>query len=269
VALWAFVVLSAGLFAQDPETLPAALTAVGFDQRLNESVPFDLSFLDETGRRVRLGDYLGTQPAILVLVQYECPMLCNLILNGLVDVLDKLPFDVGREFQVITVSFDTREQPALAQAKKATYVGRLGRPGAEDGWHFLTGDGTAVDRLAGAVGFRYGYDAANDRFAHPSGLVLLTPQGRIARYFFGVEYSPRDVRLGLVEASQNTIGTAVDQVMLFCYGYDPKTGRYTAAVMNLVRAGGVATLVGIGLFVALSSRSRARDEALAANIRDS
>jgi protein SCO1/2 len=248
-------IVAAGALAQSPQSLPPALDRVGFDQRLDTLVPLDAAFLNETGRTVRLGELLGDKPAVFVLVQYRCPMLCNLILNGLVDVLEKLPFQLGEEFNVITVSFDAREQPSLAVAKKAAYVERLDRPGAEKGWHFLTGDATAIDRLTAAVGFRYNYDRVQDRFAHPSGLVVVTPQGKIARYFFGVEYSPRDLRLGLVEASQNKIGSAVDQVMLFCYGYDSATGKYTAAVMNMVRTGGVITVVAVIAFI-VRNRSR-------------
>ncbi len=257
-ALNAIVALCGLAVAQAPEKLPESLERVGFDQRLDAVVPLDLTFRDEHGRAVRLADYVGDKPAILVLVQYKCPMLCNLILNGLTDVLGKLSFDAGREFNVITVSFDAREKPALAVAKQAAYLERYDRPSAAAGWHFLTGDQASIDRLTEAVGFRYVYETDRDRFAHPSGLVVLTPQGKIARYFFGVEYSPRDLRLGLVEASQNKIGTAVDQVMLFCYGYDPKTGKYTAAVMNLVRTGAVVMVLAVVAFIV---RNRGRQGA--------
>src|SRR5947209_1461987 len=176
--------------------LPPALRDVGFDQRLDEQVPLDLEFRDEWGRSVRLGDYFTDKPVILVLAYYRCPMLCTEVLNGLARGLLDVSFDIGKEFQVVTVSFDPREQPELAAAKKRTYLERYGRPGAEAGWHFLTGDQDAIDRLTKAVGFRYSYDATNDQFRHAAGVVVLTPTGKISRYFYDVKYSSRDLRLG-------------------------------------------------------------------------
>jgi protein SCO1/2 len=188
-------------------------------------------------------------------------MLCTQVLNGLVQAMLDLPLDLGKDFQVVTVSFDAREGPELAAAKKKSYLERYGRPGAAAGWHFLTGPQESIDRLTHAVGFRYRYDARKDQFAHVSGIMILTPQGRIARYFYDIRYSPRDVKLGLVEASQGTIGSATDQILLFCFHYDPSEGKYGPAVMNFVRLGGVLTVLAIGcLFVKLwwsdSIRSR-------------
>ena len=228
---------------------PAILNEIGYDQRLGESVPRDIVLRDEAGRDVRFGDFLGRKPVVLTLVYYECPMLCTLTLNGLAGALKTLAFDVGREFDVVTVSFDARETPALAAAKKKAYLARYGRPGAEQGWHFLTGDASSIARLTSAVGFRYVWDERTRQFAHPSGVVLLTPDGRIARYLFGIEYAPKDLRMGLMEASERRIGTAVDQALLFCYRYDPATGRYGLLTMRLIQGGGVLTVLGLGAFI--------------------
>jgi protein SCO1/2 len=226
-------------------TLPRALRDVRFDQKLDAQVPLDLTFSDEAGKRVTLADYCGKKPVILVLAYYRCPMLCTLVLNGLVQALLELPFDAGREFEVVAVSFDARETPDLAAEKKKTYCERYGRPGAAAGWHFLTGDQESIDALTQAVGFGYSYDSARDQFAHASGLVVLTLTGKVSRYLYGIKFAPRDVRLGLVEASDNKIGSPVDQVLLFCFHYDPAEGKYGAKVMTFVRAGGVLTLVSL------------------------
>jgi protein SCO1/2 len=233
---------------------PPILREVGIDQHLDQQVPLDLVFHDETGQAVQLGQYFGSKPVILALVYYECPMLCTLTLNGLVSALKVLSFDVGNQFNVVTVSFNPQETPALAAAKKQTYLERYGRVGAEQGWHFLTGDAAAIQRLTEAVGFRYVYDAEQKQYAHAAGITLLTPQGKIARYFFGVEFSPRDLRLGLVEASHNQIGSPVDQLLLYCYHYDPTTGKYGAVAMNMVRVGGVLTVLALGGFVIMALR---------------
>ncbi|HEX2251798.1 MAG TPA: SCO family protein [Thermoanaerobaculia bacterium] len=245
--------------------VPAELTDIGFDQKIGERVPADLAFRDESGRAVTLGDYLdGERPVLLSLVYYECPMLCDLTLSGLAASMKPLTFDVGADFQVVSVSFDPGETPATAAAAEARYVPRYGRAGAEDGWHFLTGDAEPIRRLTEAVGFRYSYDEERDVYAHAAGAVLLTPDGRIARYFFGTEYPPKDLRLGLVEAAEGGIGTPVDQVLLYCYQYDPATGRYSAATMNLIRAGGVLTVLALGGFIGTMlyrERRRARTSA--------
>ncbi|HEX5270092.1 MAG TPA: SCO family protein, partial [Gemmataceae bacterium] len=225
---------------------------------LGAQVPLDAEFRDETGGVVKLGDYFGDKPVILVLAYYRCPGLCTMVLNGLVQALLDVPLEMGRDFQVVTVSFDPRETPALAAAKKKTYLERYGRPGAEAGWHFLTGEQEPITRLTEAVGFRYRYDSVNDQFAHASGIMVLTPKGKVSRYFYDIAYSPRDVRLGLVEASGNRIGTASDQVLLFCFHYDPAEGKYGAAVMNLVRLGGVLTILGVVAMVFVLWRQERR-----------
>lgn len=233
---------------------PALLRAIGFDQRLDAQVPLDLAFRDEIGRPVRLADYLGRKPVILVLAYYECPMLCSLVLNGLLRSLRTLSFDVGDQFNVVTVSFDPSETPTLAAAKKKSYIERYGRIGAAKGWHFLTGEEGPIRQLAEAVGFRYAYDVEKNQYAHATGIVVVTPPGRIARYFYGLEYPPKDLRLALVEASANTIGSAVDQVLLYCYQYDPATGRYGVLIMNIIRLAGFATVLTLGTFMAVMFR---------------
>ncbi len=231
--------------------LPPQLQNVGFDQRLDEQVPLDLVFRDEAGRDVALRDYFHGKPVILVMAYYRCPMLCTLVLNGLVQGMLDMNFDVGKEFEVVTVSFDPRETPELAAEKKKTYLARYGRPGAAEGWHFLTGDEPAIKKLTQAVGFRYRYDPVADQYAHASGIIILTPTGKISRYFYDVRFPGRDLRLGLVEASANKIGSPVDQVLLFCFHYDPTVGKYGVAIMNIVRLGGIATVLSLVLLVGL------------------
>ena len=237
--------------AQTEQMQDAILRDIAIDQHLNEQVPLDLTFRDEAGQSVQLGQYFGHKPVILALVYYECPMLCTLTLNGLVSALKAVSFDVGNQFNVVTVSFNPAETPSLAAAKKETYLKSYGRAGATAGWHFLTGDDANIKRLVDAVGFRYRYLPERKQFAHAAGITLLTPSGKIARYFFGVEYAPRDLRLGLVEASQERIGSPVDQLLLYCFHYDPATGKYGAVVMNIVRLGGAMTVLVLGgaLFV--------------------
>jgi protein SCO1/2 len=232
---------------------------VGFDQRLNESVPLDLVFRDETGREVRLGEYFGEKPVILSLAYFKCPMLCTLVLNGLVRSLRATSCDAGREFEVITVSFDPKETTETAATMKRVYLDEYRRPGAEKGWHFLTGDDEAIKRLTEAVGFRYRYDAETGQFAHASGIVVLTPKGRVAQYFYGLEYSARDLRLSLVESAENRIGSPVDQVLLYCFRYDPAKGKYGLVIMRTLRVAGVGTVLGLGvLIVGLVYRQRRR-----------
>jgi protein SCO1/2 len=247
------------------ESRPAILRDVGIDQRLNAQVPLDLMFRDETGKAVRLGDYFGGKPVILSLAYYECPMLCTLVLNGLASALKVLSFDIGKQFNVVTVSFNPTETPALAAAKKETYLKAYGRAGAADGWHFLTGEAAAIERLTEAVGFHYQYDPERKQYAHAAGIMILTPQGKIARYFYGVEFPPRDLRLGLVEAADNRIGSPVDQLLLFCFHYDPATGKYGAVVMNSVRVAGALTLLAIATFwIIMWRRDAARHRRLTA-----
>jgi protein SCO1/2 len=248
--------------ARAPSGLPKALNGVGIDQRLNEQLPLDLVFKDENGESVKLGDYFGKKPVVLSLVYYQCPMLCNQVLNGMVTAFKVMAFQPGQEFEVVTVSFDPRETAALAAAKKNTYVNYLPearRVGAAGGWHFLTGDETNIKRLTDAVGFRYHFDDATNQFAHASAIYVTTPQGKLARYFYGIEYAPRDLRLGLIEAADNKIGSPVDQLLLYCFHYDPATGKYGAVVMNMMRAGGIAMLVVmVAMFLVFRRREQRR-----------
>jgi protein SCO1 len=239
----------------DPATAkPGLLSKIGIDQRLNQQVPLDLTFVDETGREVKLGEYFGKRPVLLALVYYECPMLCTQVLNGVTGALKVLSFDVGKEFDVVAVSINPKEGPGLAAAKKQAYVERYGRPQTADGWHFLTGREENIRALANAVGFRYAYVEDIKQYAHGAGVELLTPKGVIARYFYGIEYAPRDIRLGIIEAAEERIGSAIDSVLLLCYHYDPATGKYGAAVITLVRIGAVMTMIGFAVFLWVALR---------------
>jgi len=258
VALCVFVSLWFIPSALAQSTLPPMLKGVALNQKLNAQLPLDLELKDETGHAVHLGDYFGKKPVILTLVYYQCPMLCTYVLNGLVSSLRVLSFDVGKEFEIVTVSFDSRETASLAAAKKTHYLKEYNRPEAVNGWHFLTADQQAIDRLTRTVGFLYKYDPKQDQFAHASGIMVVTPQGRLARYFYGVEYPPRDLRLALVEASENKIGSLADQVLLFCFHYDPATGKYGAYALNLVRLGGIVTVLCLGFFI-FRSRYKEKD----------
>ena len=246
---------------------PGLLSKIGIDQRINHTVPLDLPFVDENGRDVKLGDYFGKRPVLLALVYYECPMLCTQVLNGVTGALKVLSFDVGREFDVVAVSINPREGPGLAAAKKQAYVERYGRPQTADGWHFLTGREENIRALANAVGFRYEYDEETKQYAHGAGVELLTPKGVIARYFYGIEYSPRDLRLGIVEASEEKVGSPIDSVLLLCFHYDPTTGKYGATAMTMVRVGAVVTMIGFAafLFVAVRRERAAGQQAATPN----
>jgi protein SCO1/2 len=230
------------------------MSRIGIDQKLNQQVPLDLAFTDDTGREVRLGEYFGKRPVILALVYYECPMLCTQVLNGVATALGVLNFTVGKEFDVVAVSINPREGPGLAAQKKAAYVERYGRPGSERGWHFLTGRQESIAALADAVGFRYEYDETTKQYAHGAGIEVLTPNGVISKYFYGIEYSSRDLKFGLMEASAERIGTAIDQALLLCYHYDPATGKYGATAMTLIRLGGIATILAFVSFLFVSLR---------------
>jgi protein SCO1/2 len=226
--------------------LPAAMREIRFDQRLREQVPHDLTFRDEEGNAMRLGDLFGEKPVILTFAYYDCPMLCPLVLEGLLRSLRAVSFTIGEQFTIVTVSIDPDEAPSLAAATKQRYVNAYDRPGAAAGWHFLTGDAAAIEPLTRTVGFRYAYDAAKDDYAHAAGIVILTPQGVVARYLFGIEFAPRDVRLGLIEAADHTIGSPIDQLLLRCYQYDPATGAYGLLTMKFLRLAGVFTVLGLG-----------------------
>ena len=230
---------------------PGLLGKISIDQRLHHQVPLDLPFVDEQGREVRLGDYFGKRPVVLALVYYECPMLCTQVLNGLVSALGVMQFEPGREFDVVAVSFNPREGPGLASQKKAAYLDRYKRPHTAAGWHFLTGTEPAITQLAEAVGFNYAYDETIKQFAHGAAIEVLTPKGVISKYFYGIEYSARDLRLGLIEASEERIGSPIDDFLLFCYHYDPATGKYGLVVMRVMRIAGVLTLLGIALMLLL------------------
>ena len=229
--------------------MPPALREVSFDQRLAHQVPLDIELKDESGTRVKLGDYFGKRPVVLSLVYFECPMLCTLTLNGLSSALSVLSFDVGKEFEVVTVSFEPKETPALAAAKKAAYLHRYKRPGAAGAWHFLTGDAAQIRRLTDAVGFKYAWDEQTKQYAHASGIMVLTADGRLARYLYGVEYAPKDLRFAIVEASQGRILSPVDRLLLYCYHYDPTLGRYGKSVMAMLRVAAVLTLGGLGAMI--------------------
>lgn len=233
---------------------PAMLTRVGFEQKLDAQLPLDATFRDEAGRTVRLGDYFGRRPVVLAFVYYECPMLCTQILNGLTSAVGVLDETVGREFDVVAISFDARETPVLAAAKKQVYLDRYKRAGAVDGWHFLTGDEQAIRAVTGAAGFQYAWDETTQQFAHASGVLVVTPQGRISRYLFGIEYAPRDLKFALMESSNGRIGSVVDQVLLYCYHYEPATGSYSMVAMNTVRLGGAVTLAALVGFVVVTLR---------------
>jgi protein SCO1/2 len=233
---------------------PPGLKNVGIEQNLNEQIPPSLTFRDETGKAVTLGDYFGKRPMILNLVYYQCPMLCGEVLNGLESALRVLKFDVGKEFDVLTVSFDPKETAQMAAVKKAEYLKRYGRPGASEGWHFLTGPAASIDALTKAAGFQYQYDPKSGQFAHATAIMILTPEGKIAQYYYGVEYPPKDLRLGLIQASENKIGTVVDQVLLYCYHYDPDTGKYGAIISRILQLAAGATVLILGTFLIVMFR---------------
>ena len=246
--------------ARNEAPAPSSIVAqVGIDQKLGDSVPLDLVFRDEAGSPVRLGQYFGgKKPVLLSLVYYRCPGLCTMTLNGMASAFKPLKFSAGQEFDVVTVSIDPKETPELAAEKKAQYLKRYGRAGAEAGWHFLTGEETAIRALAQSVGFRYVYHPQTDQYTHAAGIMLLTPGGKVARYFYGLEYSARDLRLAMVEASEERIGTLADAVSLLCYQYDPMTGKYGVAIMRAIRTGAVLTMVGLGTFIVLMVRREKR-----------
>ena len=233
---------------------PELLKDVGIDQKLNDSIPLGLTFQDEAGKPVELRQFFGRGPVILTLVYYNCPMLCTQVLNALNRSLKEIPMDVGKQFSVVTLSIDPTERPVLAAAKHELYTGIYGRPGAAAGWHFLTGDEPNIKRLAASVGFRYAFDPDTKQFAHASAIFLLTPEGKLSRYFYGIEYPPRHLRLGLVEASDGKIGSPVDQLLLFCYHYDPHTGKYGLLISRVVRGAGLFTVALIAILILILRR---------------
>ncbi len=250
-----------GIMAPSAKVRPPGLNHVGIEQRLNQQVPADLAFRDETGKPVKLGDYFGRRPLILSLVYFRCPMLCSEVLAGVEGSLKAISFNPGKDFDVLTVSFDPHDTPDAATEKKAEMLKRYRRAGAADGWHFLTGSQESIDALTKAVGFNYQYDKTTDQFAHTTGLMILTPEGKIAQYYYGVEFPPRDVRLGLIQASQNKIGSLADEVLLYCYHYDPKSGKYSAIISRIIQLAGGLTVLLIGTVLLVLLRRGSDSEA--------
>jgi protein SCO1 len=262
--VWTQAMRDGGILAPPAGQRPPGLSNVGIEQHLKEQIPPGLIFRDESGNAVRLGDYFGKKPLILNLAYFNCQMLCPEVLSGLTVALRGLKFNVGREFDVLTVSFDPRETPDIAAEKKQQYLKRYGRDSAKQGWHFLTGQQDAIAALTKAAGFQYRYDAKTQQFAHTTAIIVLTPQGKIAQYYYGVEYEPKDLRLGLVEASQNKIGNLADAILLYCYHYDPAMGKYNTVIFRVLRLAGVATMIFLGGFIVLMLRRDALHGAPAA-----
>jgi protein SCO1 len=246
--------MTQGIISPPASQRPPGLKHVGIEQHLNEQIPPDLMFRDESGKTVRLSEYFGRKPLILNLGYYQCPMLCGEVLSGLESALRVLKFDVGKEFDVLSISFDPKDTPEIATKKKAEWLRRYGRPGAASGWHFLTGPQSSIDELTKAAGFQYEYDSKTGQFAHATAIMVLTPEGRIAQYYYGVEFAPKDLRLGLIQASQNKIGTVVDQVLLYCYHYDPDQGKYSAMISRILKLAAGATMLLLGTFLIVMFR---------------
>jgi|SRR5579871_580074 len=248
VASFGFAVFSAG--AQE-STTPTILKKVGIQQNLNSQIPPDLEFRDESGKTVRIGDFFGKKPIVLSLVYFDCPALCTEVLNGQLRTMNAISLNLGSDFEAVTVSFEPKDTPALAKAKRDVYIGQYGRPGAVDHWHFLTGEQKSIDALTNVTGFEYAYDLAIKQYAHAAAIMVLTPEGRIDRYFYGVIYPARDFRLGLVEASEGKIGTITDHAILYCYQYDPMTGKYGVVIINVLRISGGLTVLALALFMTI------------------
>ena len=250
----------------EPNGMPEALKTVGIEQKLGAQLPLDTEFKDEDGNIVKLGSYFGTgRPVILALVYYECPMLCNQVLNGLTGSLKGMAFDAGKEFDVVAISFDAREndKPDLAKNKKASYIERYGRPGAEKGWHFLTGTQASIDQVTSAAGFNYKWDEKSNQFAHAAGIMVATPGGELSRYFYGIDYSPKDLKFGIMESAENKVGNPAEQLLLYCYHYDPATGKYGLVILRVVRVFAVLTLLGMGTMIFVFWRRNKKKELIA------
>ncbi len=251
--------------------IPDPLKRVGIEQRLGESLPLDAEFKDENGNIVKLGSYFGKgRPVVLALVYYECPMLCNQILNGLTGTLKGVSFDAGKEFDVVAVSFDPKEfdKPELAKNKKASYMERYARPGTEGGWHFLTGQQASIDAITKAAGFKYEWDEKSEQFAHGSGIMIVTPDGKLSRYLYGIDYSPKDVKFSLMESAESKVGGLTDELLLYCFHYDPSTGTYGFQILSAMRIAAIATLLGMGLMGFVFWRRNKGKNAEADNIAD-
>jgi protein SCO1/2 len=231
--------------------VPPRFQEVTFSQRLGDRLPLDARFADEEGRPVTLGDYFGKKPIVLAFVYYQCPMLCPLVMNGISSALKVVPFTAGQEFDVVLISFDARDTPAAANAKKRAHLQHWATPETANGWHFLTGEESEIRRVTSAAGFNYEWDESSQQFAHVSGLLVTTPDGRLSRYFYGVEYSPRDLRLALVDSGQGRLGSVVEELLLYCFHYDPTSGRYGAVFMNIMRLGAVLTVGLVAGFIVL------------------
>jgi protein SCO1 len=239
-------------------SVPAPLREIGFDQNLDKPLPLDAELVDEQGQRVRLGQFFGSKPVVLAFVYYDCPMLCTQVIGAMTSTLDVISLDAGTDYEVVLVSIDPREKPAQAAAKKPEFLRRYKHENAERGWHFLTGEDPQIKRVANAAGFRYVWDEQTQQYAHPTGIIIVTPDGRPARYLFGIEYGPRDVRLALLEATDGKVGSAVDALLLYCYHYDPMTGRYGIVIMRVLRIAGVATVLLLGTFIFVMVRRENR-----------
>jgi protein SCO1/2 len=236
--------------------VPPQFKDVTFAQRLDQRLPLDAVFRDEAGQPVELGRYFGERPVLLAFVYYQCPLLCSQVMNGISSALKALPFTPGEEFEVVLVSFDPRDTPEAANAKRRAHLLHWNRQDTADGWHFLTGDAATIAQVTQAAGFTYTWDEPTQQFAHVSGILTVTPDGRLSRYFYGVEYSPKELRLALVESAAGKIGSLVEELLLYCYQYDPTSGRYGVVVMNLVRGAGILT---VGLIVGFILLMRRRD----------
>lgn len=258
--IFAAILAQAQSSKQTPGNQMEMLKEVGFDQKLNTQLPLHLPFRDHTGKDITLGALFSDKPVVLVPVYYECPMLCNLSMSGLVKSLKVLSLQAGVDYRVVMFSIDPKETPTLAAEKRKAYMKQYHRPGTEDGWQFLVGDETSVRELTGALGFRYVYDQTIKQYAHAAGVVVATPTGRLARYLYGIDYAPKDLKLGIVEAADGRISDPVSQLLLLCFHYDPSLGKYTMSVMNLVRVAGIATMLAMGLFVAASLRKDRNEE---------
>jgi protein SCO1/2 len=239
--------------AQNPDSI---LTQIGIDQKLGSQIDLNLEFHDETGQTVKLGNYIGTKPVILTPVYYECPMLCSMLLNGLVKALRVMPFASGKEFEIVTFSIDPNEAPTLAAEKKSHYVRDYGRPQAAVGWHFLTGDTESIRKLANEIGFRFTYDTYTKQWAHTSGIVVLTPGGLVSQYFYGIEFDPNDLKLSLIQASNQKLGSVTDHILLYCFQYNPTTGKYSIAITRVLRAFAVVTVLVVAGFIFIESRRK-------------
>jgi protein SCO1/2 len=237
---------------------PPQLEEVTFKQRLNERLPLEATFRDDAGRTVRLGDYFGKKPVVLAFVYYQCPMLCTQVMNGLSSAFGVLPFEPGQDFDVVLVSFDPRDTPAIAAEKKRAHLAYWSAERQAPAWHLLTGDDATIRRVTAAAGFTYRWDEATGQFAHVSGVLVATPAGTLSRYFYGIEYSPKELRLALVESGEGRVGSAIDELLLYCFHYDPESGQYGLLVMNLIRLGGAATVLAIAGFIVIMRRREIR-----------